>query len=364
MPSPSDPLTDARFAELTALLRDARPRAPEQLREHVRELSAAPAVEPQKRSSRRFLRRSLVLVPALLIAAALAAGIGLLASRVTNGGGEREEAANERAATTTAFEALGAAPAGESATDQALRRAPVAPQRALPPARGRAQEYRAQLSVRVRDVGDLSSTTSRALRITRSLGGFVVSARYHAPGDGDGDSVLVVRVPVGRVQDAIFQFSQLGAILSQNISIADLQAQLNRQADAIAALQRTIVRLETQLEDQSLSTEERERLKLRLLDARRALEARQGGHAATKRRAATARIALTLTTREQSEPAPTPRPSDFERTLRDAASLLAAVLTWLLAGLIVLSPAIVLGVLAAGLFRVRRRAVERRLLAG
>jgi hypothetical protein len=297
-----------------------------------------------------------VLAPALVIAAALAAGIAVLASRMPGTGGGDDEAAAVQ--TTPVF---GAAEAAPRTADQTLRES-AAPSQALPPAARRAQEYRADLRVHVGGVEELSSLTSRAMQITRSLGGFVVSASYEQPGDGDGDSVLVVRVPVRRVQDAIYQFSRLGSILAQHVSVADLQAQLDRQADAIAALRRTIVRLETRLDDPTLSPEVRERLRLQLLDARRALDARQAGRSATKRRAATARVALTLTTRDEAQPAPAPRKSDFERTLRDALSVLGAALTWVLAGVIVLSPAFVLAALAFGLLRLRRRAEERRLL--
>jgi hypothetical protein len=201
------------------------------------------------------------------------------------------------------------------------------------------------------------------MRITRSLGGYVVSARYDEPGDADGDSVLVVRVPVARVQTAIMRFSELGALLAQHISVADLQAQLDRQNDAIAALKRTIARLEIQLQDRDLDAETRERLKLQLLEAKRNLAAREGGHAQTKRRAATARVALTLTTREEAQPvAPAPEEDGFGATLRDALSVLAAILTWTLAALIVASPLLVLAALLLIAARMRRRAEERRLL--
>lgn len=349
MPSSPEPLPDERFEELAALLRDARPRPTEALRERVRELALAPS-EPRARFGQRRLR---VVAPALVIAAALAAGIGVLASRTTSTGGGEE-------ATSLRGEPVAGEVVPRSA-DQTVREA-AAPDRALPPAARRAQEYRADLRVHVGGVQELSSLTSRAMQITRSLGGFVVSASYEQPGDGDGDSVLVVRVPVHRVQDAIYQFSRLGSILAQHVSVADLQAQLDRQADAIAALRRTIDRLETRLDDPTLSAEVRERLRLQLLDARRALDARQSGRSATKRRAATARVALTLTTRDEAQPAPAPRKSDFERTLRDALSVLGAALTWVLAGLIVLSPAAALAALAFGLLRLRRRAEERRLL--
>jgi hypothetical protein len=358
MPSSPEPLLDERFAELAALLRDARPRASEELRAHVRELALSPAAA---RPARRRLRprRLLTLAPALVLAAALAAGIGVLASRTPSTGGADEEAA---VGARTSLETLQSAPSAAEADQSGTLRGATTPGGVLPPAGRRAQEYRAELRVHVGSVDELSSLTSSAMRITRSLGGYVVSASYDAPGGGDGDSLLVVRVPVRRVQDAIFRFSQLGSILAQHVSVADLQAQLDRQADAIAALRRTIVRLETRLEDPALSPEARERLRLQLLDARRALDARQAGRSATKQRAATARVTLTLTTRDEAQPAPPPPEGRFERTLRDALSVLGAVLTWLLAGLIVLSPAVALGVLAAVLLRLRRRAEERRLL--
>lgn len=353
MPSSPEQLPDERFEELAALLRDARPRSSEALRERVRELALAPA-EPRARFGRR--RRLRVLAPALVIAAALAAGIGVFASRTDGTGSAEKTAAVERAKPL-----LGATEAAPpAAADEARERATTG--EALPPASRRAQEYRAELRVHVDGVAELSSLTSRAMRITRSLGGFVVSASYDAPGDGGGDSLLVVRVPVDRVQDAILQFSQLGSILAQHISVADLQAQLDRQAGAIDALRRTIVRLETRLDDPALRPDARERLRLQLLDARRALDARQAGRSATKRRAATARVALTLTTRDEAQPAVPPPKSDFEQTLRDALSVLGTAFTWVLAGLIVLSPAAALALLAVGLWRLRRRAEERRLL--
>jgi Domain of unknown function (DUF4349) len=372
MPSPSEPLIDERFEELAALLRDTRPLPPERLREHVRELAQAPAVERPRRRLRFEPRRVVLLATGLLVVTALAGGIGVLASRTPSGGVDDSEAASA-GPTRVPRNAI-----GQSPVEQTLQRGgpataqrdaataapePVFEAATLPPARGRAQEYKAELSVRVDGVDELSATTAKAMQITRSLGGFVVSATYDAPGDAEGDSVLVVRVPVGRIQDAILRFSELGSILAQHITVADLQAQLNRQADAIATLERTIIRLETQLEDTTLPPEARERVRLRLLEARRSLDARQGANSQTKRRAATARVALTLTTRDEAvEPAPPADESGFGRTLRDALGLLAAMLTWSLAALIVASPLLVLVLLTLILVRLRRRAEERRLL--
>ena len=361
MPSPSEPLIDERYRELAAMLRDARPRPSERLREQVRDLAAAPAAEP---APRRLRLRPLVVIVAVVVATAIFGGIGLLASR--GGGGSADTAASGGSADARALEKAAAPRSAPATADQSFGALDQQSRESatLPPSRGRAQEYRAELSVRVRDVGLLSGATSEAMTITRSLGGFIVSAAYDEPGDADGDSTLVVRVPVGRVQAAIQRFSRLGTIVAQHISVADLQAQLDRQTDALAALRQRIARLEAQLEDTSLTPEAREEVKLQLLEARRTLTAREGGHAATKRRAATARIALTLTTRDQGEqivPVPTDD-SGFGATLRDALEVLLAVVTWTLAALIVASPLIVLLALLALAFRMRRRAEERRLL--
>jgi Domain of unknown function (DUF4349) len=364
MPSPSEPLIDERYRDLAAMLRDARPRPSERLREQVRELAAAPAAEP---APRRFRLRPLVAITAVVLATAVFGGIGLLASRGGGGGGDTaasggsaDPRALEKAAAPRSAPSTADAQSSFGALDQQARESATA----LPPARGRAQEYRAELSVRVRDVGALSGATAQAMTITRSLGGYIVSAAYDEPGDTDGDSTLVVRVPVGRVQVAIQRFSKLGTIVAQHISVADLQAQLDRQTDALAALRTRIARLETQLDDTTLTPEAREELKFQLLEARRTLTARQGGHAQTRRRAATARIALTLTTRDQGEQiVPVPGDDDgFGATLRDALDVLLAVVTWTLAALIVASPLILLLALLALAFRLRRRAEERRLL--
>ena len=84
-----------------------------------------------------------------------------------------------------------------------------------------------------------------------------------------------------------------------------------------------------------------------------------------RRGAATARVSLTLTTRDEASIAPpvVDPPGYFERTVRDAAEALGRVLTWTLAALIVASPALVLAVLLVLLERRRRRAAEERLLA-
>ncbi|MGH3103218.1 MAG: DUF4349 domain-containing protein [Gaiellaceae bacterium] len=351
MPSPPDLTVDERFEELAAQLRGSRPQATDELRDRVRAIAAA---EPEPKRRRRL---GLVLVPALLIA--FAAAIVGLGQRGTSSSSE-SAGGGQTAVSEEATRDLGA-PAQAVPSDRALRAA-GSEAATLPPARSRAQDYRAELLVRVRNLDDLSAATSEAMRATRRLGGFIVAARYDTPGDGDGDSLLVVRVPVGRVQEAILRFSQLGTIVGQSIAIEDLQAGLDRQGDAIAALQRTIATLEEELGQPGLTDEARAELRRRLVEARRSLAARERARDNTVRRAATARVSLTLTTRTAERPVEPQQPGYFERTLRDAASLLVKVLAWMLAFALVLTPFLMLAAVALVLERRRRRRSAQTLL--
>ncbi|MBA3332017.1 MAG: DUF4349 domain-containing protein, partial [Actinobacteria bacterium] len=235
---------------------------------------------------------------------------------------------------------------------------------ALPPSRTRLQDYRAELRLRVPNLRRLSSATARAMRATRSLGGYVVSAELGAPSGGNGDSVLVVRVPVRRVQEALARFTALGTIVSQRIQIDDLQRTVESQSETIADLEGTVAALERTLRDPSLTRFARGRLQLRLADARRSLAARRNARGATVQGGRTARIALTLTTRAAGEALVTEprRPGYLERTLRDAVSVLGRLVAWLLYALIVAAPFLLLGAAALVFERRRRRRSEERLL--
>jgi hypothetical protein len=361
MTSRPDPAIDERYADLVGLIRETRPRAPEALRLRVLELAAdeaKPAPVPKRHLGWGPRRRVFVPVAAAATVAFAAVVVGI----ATRGSGTTEQFASPPAAVESAPATTPPAQDQETRSAAPQFAAPMPRSDAVPPASARPQDYRAELRVRVRD---LSGATSQAMRTTRRLGGFVVAARYDETTGADGDSLLVVRVPVGRVQDAIQAFSNLGTLVNQRIQVEDLQRTLERQQRAIAAQLREIARLESELERTDLTEEQRAELRLKLLEARRALTARQRGREATQARAATARVSLTLTTRDEASlvtPVPD-EPGYFERTVRDAAEALGRVLTWTLAALIVASPAILLGVLLVLLERRRRRVAEDRLLA-
>jgi len=257
----------------------------------------------------------------------------------------------------------GVAQRGDEERSSSLMIAPEAGQRDLdqdsaaggaefaPTLTTRLQDFRAELKVRVDNAKDLPSATQRAMRVASSLGGYVVSAQY---GGGDTDSVMTLRVPIGRAQEAITRLTALGELAGQQYSLQDLQAtvdQLDAQADR---LETRIAELEEELRNRDLSPRERANLRNRLEQAQRELDNVLAGRDETVAQGQSAEIALTLTA-ERSEPA-------GQGVIGRAVDALAEVWTWVLAILIVGLPFAVL--LAAAFFlgrRLRRRANDRLL---
>lgn len=296
-----------------AEIRSARPQASEALRRRVDQIvRVGPAPRP--------LRRRL-LVPVLVGAALVGAVVAGVALR--GGGGE-------------AFE-TGAVPAQEDAAT-----AEAVPSTGAPL---RAQDYRAQLTVRVDDAG---RATQEAMRIAGLLGGYVVTANW---ADGEGDSLIVVRVPIGRAQDAIARFSQLGELIAQQYSLQDLQATIDQLDAEIERLQGRIADLERDLRNPALTRSERAVLRAQLEQARLELDSYLAQRNSTAEQSRAAEITLTLTT-DQGE----------QGVVDDAVDALADVWRWVLAVLIVGAPfAALLLVAFLVVRRLRRRANERLL---
>jgi hypothetical protein len=317
--------------ELALELRSARPIASAALRERVQAVAAQPSPE-RRHFAFPFKRVVLVAAPAAL---ALAVGGALVHGLVSSGPRPRASAGSSGAPvrTLTVPGALGSRSASED-----LRQA-------IPNAGGRLQQYAASLRVQVKDLGALSDATKRAMRFARLLGGYVASIEYGAPKNGRGGASIIVRVPVNRVQDAIEEYSGLGTILSQHVSILDVTKAVQEQAREIARLQAEIARLEAG----GVTPDERSRL-----NAEKArLDYLIKRKAATVRRAQFARVALELTTKPKKSAAPAGR---FDRTLGDAGGVLLREAEILLYALIVVGPLLLLGmaVIAAGRLRDRR----------
>jgi hypothetical protein len=308
------------------LIRAHAPHAPEALRARVL------ALEPRRTPSRR-----LAVVLAVAIVAAIAAAIvhGLVSS------GPKPVVHGEAAATPKVRALAPIAGAGGSARAQ------------IPSVAGtRLQRTDATLEVRVKDV---SIATTEASRVATSLGGYAQSVTYSSVPD---TASLVLRVPAQSVKTALARLSELGAIVSQNLSVQDLQHDFQVESARIAQLRRTIVALRAALRNPSLSDAQRVLLRIRLANAKVALSLRLHERQGTVDAGTNATISLVLTSQSTVVPVPHHR-GRFDRMVRSAAGFLGLEGTIALYALIVVSPLALVGVLAWSLRETRRRRDER-----
>jgi Domain of unknown function (DUF4349) len=338
--------------ELLEELRASRPTAPAALRSRVRQIAAQEATAPATWTKPRFRlparRFALVALPAAAALALATAGVlGLARSDVP-----RTEAVQLDAADKAAPES--AAPQGPTfgATDQGSRSA-------IAPDPTRAQRISATLTVEVADSDGVSAAAQEALDLTRRLGGHVVSASV-ATGEG-ASAAITVRVPVARVQEAIVQLSALGDIVSQQVSIEDLQAALDQLERRESSVRAQIAVLVARLEGDTLDAETRARLQARLKNLRDELRGLRRGIASTNAEARMATIQLTVVTPE-SQGAVAP-PSRLDRTLDEALNVLVWEGVVALAIAIVAAPFALLALAAWLGRRLYRRREDDRLLA-
>jgi len=339
----ADPI-DERYDDIVRGLREL-PGAPAELRGRVLELAAvADTPRPRRRGLRLALGLSLAVVAAVaaisLTSGGSQPGQQKLAGKAVSGG--NKAATPQRTVLAPTFH--------ENPTEAPLQVTP-----------GRLTEVHASLRLRVRNVDGLSKATARAMRITRGLGGFVQSVDYGTPSGGNGDAYLTVRIPVGKVQQALTRFTALGSLLSQHLSIRDLQNQANAQVLRILQLRQLAAQLRAKLQGQ-LTPEERVAVQARLDAVRGQLRAKTGQHAGTLRQGRLSTFELELTTRKGAAAAPS-HPGPIERAARHAFSALSKTIAGLLFALIVLSPLLVLAAVVLWGARFRRRRVEQRLLA-
>jgi Domain of unknown function (DUF4349) len=314
--------------ELAEQLRAARPVASPGLRERVLAVAAEPAPAPRRRLEWPLRRIALVAVPGALAVALAVAGVhGIVSS-----GGARQNASSPPV--ESAGSKAGVAPS------RMLQRTPAL----VPTTTGRLQQYGATLRVQVKNRDELSNATKRAMRFARLLGGYVASVHYSAPHSGQGSAAIVVRVPVDRVQDAIEEYSGLGTLLNQRVTITDVTKAVQEEAKEIARIRGEIAAIE----QGGVSSDERPRLEA--LQAR--LDYLTKRRKATVRRAELARISLGLVTKSKEAASA----SRFHRTLNDAGGVLVRELELLAYALIVAGPLLLLGgaVIAAGRLRDRR----------
>jgi hypothetical protein len=204
-------------------------------------------------------------------------------------------------------------------------------------------------------VDDLSRSTQSAVRTTRRLGGYVAGANY-STGGATGDSRLDLRVPVQHVQQAIARFTDLGTILSQHISVADLQAPLDRIEARRSQAQRLVAELQAKQRRVGLTPAEQAQLN----SARRTLARLSRSRTSLIRQGAYATISLQLTTRKPA--AQHAAPGRFDRFWDNAGEILGKESIAVLYALVVAGPFVLLAALALLGERARRRRADSRLL--
>jgi hypothetical protein len=348
-------MSEAKFESITRELRATAPAAPEKLRDLVRTL---PTAQP---------RLALRLRPALSAAVAIAIAVGLGAALIGGlRGSQTGNVANfsvERSAQTRAPKPVpGLLPANpyepragklqSSVHGKAFSDTGGSSLKSFAPTLtpgSRLQRYDVSMGLRVRD---LSRSTQAAVRQTRKLGGYVSAANYSTGAD-TGDSRLDLRVPVQHVQQAIAGFTELGTILSQRISVGDLQAPLDQTDARIAAARKVIAELEAK----SFRTPAEQ---MRLDAAKGTLKRLTAGRSRLVREGTYAKISLQLTTRKPA--AKHVAPGRFERFWGDAGDILGKEAIAVLYTLVVAGPFALLAALALVGERARRRRADHRLL--
>jgi hypothetical protein len=219
----------------------------------------------------------------------------------------------------------------------------------------------ASLTVRVPDQARLTQATDKATRIATSLGGYAQSVVYQNPAGGGGASYLELRIPAQNVKRAVAQLSALGTLVSQEISMQDLEHDLLVQSEQITQLRQRVAALQAALRSQALPEAQRVLLQIRLAEATRALEQRLSARQGTIAAGTTSRVSLVLRTADPAAVVPVQR-GRLDRMLHSAVGFLALEAVVALYALVVVSPLVVAAALWWGLGRVRRRRDEQRLL--
>ena len=207
----------------------------------------------------------------------------------------------------------------------------------------------------------LSGATKRALRLTRSFNGYVRSVEYGS-GTARGSAYLVLRVPIGSVQEALVRFSALGEILDQHVSIQDVQPQLDKRFRAMQTLRDRIVKLQAKLQDPTLSADERKALENELVSVRRQLVVLQREQTRLQRQTSFATVSIDLRSTDKAVAVPHD-PGRIGRALDRSGSILLDEAKVAVYVLIVGAPLFALLALGLGSLRVRRRRSETRLLS-
>lgn len=371
------------YEALVSELRASPPVAPERLRERVLELA------PGARSWMSGRRRLVLVVAPLAVVAAV--GAALVHAFVSSGrsprlqadaaalGGRLPHSKPSRYAPVQGKKAL--TQSGQQDFGPAVKRRTLSPLLAagstshaldnlnttagesvvIP--KNRLVHADASLVVKVGSHAALTKATNSATQIVSKLGGYAQSVQYQASRTGYGNAYLALRVPVGKAETAIGQLSNLGTLVSQQVSTQDLQQQLTKQTNQLGVLRRDIAVYEQALQSGTLSGSQRVEIEIKLQNAQHEVKSLRTARSSTLASGATADISLTLTTNKNAiVVGHHHKRGRFGRLLGSAAGFLGLEGIIVLYALIVISPLVLIGGLGWWVVRERRRR-EDRLLA-
>jgi hypothetical protein len=342
---------------IETLLRAHAPHAPESLRERVF------ALEPKG--------RRLTLPPRRLALVALPAAVGIAVSVAVVhgiiGSGSSRPAAEQRhlVAGVTAPQDAASPPTwrGASSGSAGVTQGRTFSQKAAVPhayapttgSRARLQHTDATMQLSVKNTDDLAQATTRATRVATSLGGYAKSVNYRS----QGTSVIDLRIPTQNVKTALTRLAGLGTLVSQELSVTDLEQQLKTQSAQIAQLRRRVTALRTAINDPLLADAQKVLLRIRLAESQRALSQRLHAQKGTISAGTTSTIALVIGTKKGIAPVAHTR-GRLVRMVHSAVGFLALEAIVVLYALIVISP---FAIVASLVWFWRRRNVDRLLAA-
>jgi Domain of unknown function (DUF4349) len=343
--------SEAHIQGLARELRASTLSASAALRGRVESFGAAPR-------RRRFGRRTRIVLVVAAVSAALAAAAGT--GLVSSGGKMGSEAAG---VTVGAEETAGGgslSPVRDLAGDRLKRMKPPLPVFAPSlQSSGRAQDVDMWITLRVKDADQLSDSAQEAMKVTRELGGVVGSSNVATEGSR-GQARLSLRIPTDRVDDALFRLSELGTVTGQRVATVDLQAPLDRAIARVEHLRSAIRIAKARLASGLLSDQEELQMRIRLERLRSQLRAVTRTRTALVREASMAELTLSIGT--PTGPVASTSESGISGAAHKAVDVLRGAGSVAVFLALVLSPLLVLLVLAWMTLRARGRRIERELL--
>ena len=214
------------------------------------------------------------------------------------------------------------------------------------------------IDLRVPDAEKVSSASQDAVRITRDLGGVVTSSTVDTRG-AQGRAQLALRIPVGNLDEAVFRLTQLGTVTAQRTNTQDLQAPLDRVSRRIAEL-RSKIRIElARLASGQLTAAEELEARIHLENLRRNLDYAKRSKASIVSKTSMADLTFRLAT---GAPGPDKSEGGIAGAVDRAGDFLRGAGAVAVFAAIVLSPLLVLAILAWLALRARSRRIEARLL--